>query len=358
MNRAAFADAEKTYDLLLEIEERVQGQYHPQVLVVRSQLVNLYFKQKKLKEAEDSALEVVSRIKNPKHVLNSADMSSFAQLIQIYRAEGKPEAEVKDLINEMEERVRNDATLKAALSLFLEFEANNRNDFHEAERLLRAVLQTAPEGSFPYYDATRFLGMLEAKRGHLDAASSYFDKALRFVEHDPDLTIRFESQVITEWAIGLSTAPITQEQQIMGLLDRLKGKKPGDRGIGMLWMLIAGQRERQKDIQGSETALMNGCEAFDDSENATQVDVASCLLSLGKLQRSMRLYPESERNLLKAVKVIEEAYDVDSPFLRPYLIAVIDLYKKLRQKGKVKDWQKRLEAIGTCPVCDSPVLNY
>jgi len=210
MNRAAFADAEETYDLLLEIDERVQGKYHPQVLWVRSQLVSLYFKQKKLKEAENSALEIVSRAKNPKHTLNSADMSSFAQLIQIYRAEGKPEAEVKDLINEMEERVRNDATLKAALSLFLEFEATSRNDFHEAERLLRAVLQAAPEGSFPYYDATRFLGILEAKRGHLGAVSSYFDKALRFVEHDPDLTIRFESQVITEWAIALSTAPITQ----------------------------------------------------------------------------------------------------------------------------------------------------
>jgi len=144
----------------------------------------------------------------------------------------------------------------------------------------------------------------------------------------------------------------------MGLLDRLKGKKPGDRGIGMLWMLVAGQRERQKDLPGSETALKSGCAAFDDSENATQVDVANCLLTLGKLQRSRRLYPESEGNLLKAVKVIEEAYDVDSPFLRPYLIAVIDLYKKLKQKGKVIDLQKRLDAIGTCPICDSPVLNY
>src|SRR5436305_1727108 len=34
-NRAAFADAEKTYNFLLEIDERVQGKYHPQVLGVR-----------------------------------------------------------------------------------------------------------------------------------------------------------------------------------------------------------------------------------------------------------------------------------------------------------------------------------
>ena len=190
VNRAAFADAEATYSMLLEIEERVQGQYHPQVLGVRSQLVNLYFKETKLKEAESAALEVVTRAKNSKHALNSADMNYFVQLIQIYRAEGKPEGEVKDLVNEMETRVRDDPTLKAALCLFLGMEAISRNDLGDAERLLSSVLQAAPQGSFPYYDAMRFMGMLEAKRGHLDSASSYFDKALRFAEQDPDLTIR------------------------------------------------------------------------------------------------------------------------------------------------------------------------
>ena len=358
INRAAFADAEKTYGLLLEIDERVQGQYHPQVLGVRSQLINLYVTQKRIKEAESAALEIDTRAKNPKHVLDSPDMSHFAQLIQIYRTEGKPEAELKELIGEMKERVRNDYTLESALLLFLGLEAQSRNDLPEAERLLNEVLQAAPEGSFPYYDAMRFKGILAAKQGHMDAASSYFDKALKFVEHDPDLTIRFESQVIADWALALSQAPNIQEQQIMGLLERLKRHKHADRSIGLLWMLISDQRSRQKDLPGAEAALKTGCNAFDDSENATLTDVANCLLNLGKLQHTMHLYSESERNLLKALSVAEEGYDADSPFLRPYLNSLIDLYKKLRQKGKVKDLQKRLEAVGTCPTCDSQIVVF
>ena len=123
-------------------------------------------------------------------------------------------------------------------------------------------------------------------------------------------------------------------------------------------MLISEQRTRQNDLSGSEVALKRSCEAFDHLENATQVDLASCLLNLGKLQRSMHLYADSERNLVKAINIIEGAYDEDSPFLRPYLIALIELYKNLRQKNHAKELQKRLGAVGTCPICETPLLTY
>lgn len=358
VSRAEYANAEKTYGILLQIEERVRGQYHPNVLSIRSQLVDLYVKEKKMQEAEKAALEISARSKSPKHELNSTDMSFFVQLIRVYRAEGKPEAEIKGLINAMEEQVGNDPMLKTTLSLFLGINAYGDNELANAETLMKSVVQTASEHSLPYYDATRFLGLLEAKQGHLEAANSYFDKALKFAEQDPDSTIRFESQVITGWAIALSTAPVLQEQKMGDLLDRLKQKKPGDRGVGLLWILISAQRAQQKDLAGSDIALKMGCEAFDNSENATLADMASCLLNLGTLQASRHLYSESEQNLLKAVHIMEEAYDTDSPLLRPYLISLKDLYKTLHHNARVKDIERRLESVGTCPVCESPQVSY
>lgn len=357
-NKAAYSDAEQTYNFLLNIEERVRGPYHPQVLATRAQLASLYFTEKKFKEAETTSLDIIAHVNAPNHQLDLADMNYFVQLVQIDRALGKSHSELSELVSKMEGQVSSDPMLLAALNLFMGIDAVGQNDVVNATKFFKSVLDGASDDSFPYYDATRLMGLLEAKQNHLDIATSYFEKALKFAERDPDLTIRFESQVIIMWAIALSTAPANQEKQLISLLERLKNKKPEDRGVGLLWMLISGQRTQQKDLPGSKGAMEKACEAFTNSENATQGDIANCFLSLGTLQRSMNLNSDSEHNLVNAVNIIEEAYDANSPFLRPYLIALGDLYKKIHKTERARAIEKRLEVIGSCPFCESPTVNY
>ncbi len=357
-NRYDYSNAEETYNELLEILERVKGKDHVAVTSARLEIADVYLREKKVTEAEKIAVETVTRIRNAGRPLTATDMNCFVQLERIYSIENRPRDEAATRA-EAEAMTVGDLNLRAALNLFEAIVSLNRDELTTAIGRMGAVLQLAPESSPQYYDALRFMGIVESKLGHEGAVSSYFGKAMKFAERDPNQADKFVRQVLIEWALALSNLPTNEEEPLRRLLDKLIRQKEDDRGVALIWILIAKQQQRRKLMSAAETSFKKGCDEFEKADNSSRQDLASCLSELGAFQLALSHYKDAETNLSKALEVMETAYDQNSPALIGYLTLLMELDNKLNRQRNVEEILARLKRIKeACPYCGPVTVSY